>query len=69
MEIGQLIEDNMRKNFPEKWHTRCGGDNIPRPFFKNQNWAYLSINSLKFHTAFFYCMLSWELSKYIETEL
>ena len=37
MEVGQLIEDNMRKFFPEKLHTRCGGDNIPRPFSKNQN--------------------------------
>ena len=22
----------MRKNFPEKWYTKCGGETCPRPF-------------------------------------
>ena len=35
-------------------------------FLKNQNWAYLWINSQKFHTACFYCMPGWGLSKYIK---
>ena len=39
------------------------------PFLKNQNWAYLWTNSLKFNTACFYCIPSWGLSKYIETKL
>ena len=38
-------------------------------FLKSQNWAYLCINSLKFYTVCFYCMLSWRLSEYIETKL
>ena len=35
---------------------------FPDPFPKRQNWAYYWINSLKFHTAWFYCMLSKRLS-------
>ena len=38
-------------------------------FLTNQNAAYLWTNSLKFHTVCFYCMPSWELSKYIEAKL
>ena len=32
IKIDQLIEYNMRNNFLEKLHTKCGGDSIPRPF-------------------------------------
>ena len=35
-------------------------------FLKDQNWAHLSINSLKFYTACFYCLSSWGLSKNIK---
>ena len=42
---------------------------IPDLFLKNQNWAYLWINSLNFYTVCFYWMESWGLSKYIETKL
>ena len=38
-------------------------------FLKNWNWAYLSINSLKFYTVCFYCISIWGLSKYIETKV
>ena len=48
MEFGQLIEYNTRNIFLEKSYTTLGGETIPRPFCKNQNWARLSINSLKF---------------------
>ena len=41
------------------------GKLFPDPFLKNQNWAYLWINSLKFYAVCFYCMPRWELSKYI----
>ena len=40
---------------------------FPDPFIKNQNWAYLWINSLKFYIVCLYCMPSCGLSKYIET--
>ena len=36
-------------------------------FLKNQNWAYLWINSPKIYTVCFYGMPNWGLSKYIET--
>ena len=42
---------------------------FPEPFLKNQNWAYLWINSLKFYSFCFYCKPSWGLSKYAETKL
>ena len=42
---------------------------VPEPFLENHNWAYLWINRSKFYTPCFYCIASWELSKYIETKL
>ena len=34
MEIGRLIEYNMRNIFLEKASTKCGEETIPRPFSK-----------------------------------
>ena len=34
MKFHQLIEYNMRNIFIEKSYTECGGEAIPRPFFK-----------------------------------
>ena len=52
MKFSQLIEYNrnifLRKIMHKMW---C---NSFRPFFKNKNWAYLSINSLKFNPFFFF---------------
>ena len=42
---------------------------VPDPFLKNQNRAYLWINSLKSYTVCFYCMASSGLSKYIKTKM
>ena len=42
---------------------------FPDTFQKTQNWAYLWIRSLKVYKVCLYCMLSWKLSKYIETKL
>ena len=54
MKFGQLIEYNMRKIFVEKSYTKCAGETIPRPLSKkNQNWAYLWINSVKFLNSLF----------------
>ena len=44
MKIGQLQEYNMRNTFLEKSYTKCGGE---ASSIKNENWAYLGINSLK----------------------
>ena len=32
--IGQLLECNLTNIFLEKPYTKCGGETIPRPFFK-----------------------------------
>ena len=69
MKFGQLIEYNMRNIFLEKHTQNVVEKLVPDHFLKNQNWAYLWINSLKFYTVCFYCMPSWGLLKYIETKL
>ena len=69
MKFGQLVGYN-RRNIFEKSYTKCGGETILRPFSKqSQNWAYLWVKILKFHIFCFYCLLSWGLSKVIETKL
>ena len=42
---------------------------VPGPFLKSKYWSYLWINGLKFYKVYFYCIPSWGLLKYIETEL
>ena len=56
MKLGQLREYNIRNIFPKKSFTNCDGETIIMPLSKNQNWAYLWFNSLKFHAVCFYCM-------------
>ena len=34
MKYVQLIEYNLRNYFLEKSYKKCGGETIPRPFFK-----------------------------------
>ena len=34
MKFGQWIEYNMRNIFLERSVTKCGGENVPRPFSK-----------------------------------
>ena len=34
MKFGQLVEYNLRSIFLEEGNTKCGGETIPRPFFK-----------------------------------
>ena len=68
------IKDNQAIKFDQlielKNHTQKVVEKLlPDPFLKDQNWAYLWINSLKFYTVCFYCMSSCELSKFIETKL
>ena len=48
MKFDQLLEYNMRNIFAKKSYTKYAGEIIPRPLSKNQNWAYLWINSVKF---------------------
>ena len=67
MDLGQLNR-HIRIIFLEKSYTKCGEESIHRPCSKNQNWAYLWINSLKFYTVCFYRVPSCGLSKYIKTK-
>ena len=71
MTFGQLVEYDMRNMKFVKNHTQDMMEKLFQVvFLKNQNWAYLWINSVKFYTdCFSYCMLSWRISKYIETKL
>ena len=34
MKFGQLVDYDMKNIFLGKLYTRCGGDAIPRPFYK-----------------------------------
>ena len=68
--FGQLIERNTRNIFFLKNHTQNAMEILfPDPFLKNQNWAHLWINILKFHTGCFYGMPCWGLSEHIKTKL
>ena len=48
MKFGQLIEYHIRNIFIEKSYTKCVKKLFPQPYLKDQNWAYLWINSVKF---------------------
>ena len=50
--------NEMTKIFLKKSFTKSGGETIPRPFFKKFKIEYIWINSLKFYTVCFNCMLS-----------
>ena len=69
MKFGKLIECNMRTFFLKNHTQNAMEKQVSDLFLKNENWAYLWINSLKFYAVCFYCMASWGLSKYIETKL
>ena len=68
MKFGQLIEYNLTNIFLERSYTKCGGEIIPRPFFKKSKLS-LRMNIIKFYIFCFYCLPSWGLSKVIETKL
>ena len=62
MKLGQLIWYDMRSTFLEKSCTKCGRENFPDPFLKNQNWAFLtlhSINPLSVSVAVIYKPVNW----------
>ena len=58
----------MRNIFLEKSYTKCVGETRPTPVSEKLKLS-ISLDSLKFDTVCFYCMVSWGLSKYIETKL
>ena len=58
MTFCQLMEYNVRNIFLQKLCTKCGGEASSRPFYKNQNWAYLWTNSLKCYKVCFFFLCS-----------
>ena len=59
MELGQLIEFNMRNIFLEKSCTKYAGETSPRPFSEKLKLSNsLLVNSLKLYTVWFYYMSS-----------
>ena len=69
MKSRQFMEYYITNIFLEKSFTKYGGETVPRPFLKNQNWKFFWIVNLIFYTVCFYCMPSWGLSKYIESKM
>ena len=68
MKLGPLTK-YQEKHFSSKIIHKLWWKLFPDSFLKNQNWAYLWINSLRFYTIFLSCNTSCQLSKYIETKL
>ena len=68
MKFGQLIEYNMRNIFVEKSYTKCGGETVPRPFSQKSKLS-ISLDQQSKVLYSFFCMLSWGLSKCIETKV
>ena len=61
MKFGQLNvtwETFFLKNHPQNVMEKL----VPEPFLKNENWAYLWINSLKFYTVCFFVV--WQVEGY-----
>ena len=54
MKFGQLMEYNMRIFFLKDHAHNVVEKLVLDPDLKNQNWVYLSINTMKFHTVCFY---------------
>ena len=60
--------DHLREQFFSKNNSQNVVEKLlPDPFLNNQNWTYLWINNLKFHTVCFCFMQSGRLSNYIKT--
>ena len=69
MKFSQLIEHNTRNIFVETSCTKWGGETIVRLLSKQSKLRISLDNSLKFCATCFYCMSSWGLTQYIETNL
>ena len=65
LKFGQLTEHNIKIVSLENYTLNVLEKLFPDLFLKIQKSAYLRINSLNFYKVCFYCMISWELSKYI----
>ena len=57
MKFGQLIVHNIGNIFVENHTQNVEAKLFPDPYLKNQNGAYLWINSVKSYAVCFYCVL------------
>ena len=64
MKFGQLTEYNMRNIFLKSHTQNMVEKLVPDLFTKNQNWAYLWINSLKCYKCYCYCLLYAQVEVY-----
>ena len=69
MKFDQFIEYTSETFFLKNHSQNVVEKLLQDPFLKNQNWAYLWINSFKFYKVWFCCMPSWGLYKDIEIKL
>ena len=69
MKFAQLTEYKKRTIFLKKHSKNIVEKLFQDPYLKEQNSAYLWINSQKFHAVCFYCTQSGGLSNYIKTKL
>ena len=56
MKFGEAIEYNMGNIFLGKSYIKRGEKLLPNSFSKNQNWAYLRINSPIIQFVFIVCL-------------
>ena len=69
MKFGQIIECNMRKCFLEKPYTKCGGEAIPRIFYKKSKLNISLDQYPEVYRVGLYYIPNCGLSKYVETKL
>ena len=65
MKFGQLVGYNLRSIFLEEGYTKCGGETIPRPFFKKSK---LSISLDQYAKAIKILILLFSKLKTIEAD-
>ena len=65
MKYVQLIEYNLRNYFLEKSYKKCGGETIPRPFFKKSK---LSISLDQYSKVLYILFLLFAKLRTIESD-
>ena len=69
MKFGQLIEYHMINIFLKKSYIKCGGETIPRLFYKKSKLSICLDQQSKVLYSLFFFIPSGGLSKFIETKL
>ena len=70
MNTGQLLEYNLRNIFLEKSYTKCGGETIPRSFYKKSKLSIsLDQYSKVLYILFFLLFVKLRTIEIVETKL